>query len=280
MLVLDGYESHESGPFQNYCIEHKIKAVGLPPHSSHLTQPLDVSCFSVLKRAYSKQIEGYIRMHINHISKIEFFIAFNAAYEQAITMENMKAGFRGAGLVPFNPDAVLSRMDIRIRTPTPPSLPPSHMPGWVSQTPHNATEALSQAFLVRSIIARHHSSSPTPIFKATDPLIKGVEYLASTVTILAFENHDLRLANTGLSKRRRAKKTQLRLGGALTIQEANDIISQKEVDVQIKRDRQQNGRNSNREASTNRCCSKCGITGHNARTCSNDNIDPKLLDSA
>ncbi|EDN96514.1 hypothetical protein SS1G_01440 [Sclerotinia sclerotiorum 1980 UF-70] len=116
-------------------------------------------------------------------------------------MENMKAGFRGARLILFNLDAVLSRMDIRICTPTPPSLPPSHIPDWVSQTPHNAIEALSQAFLVRSIIAQYHSSSFTPIFKATDPLIKDVEYLASIVTILAFENHDLRLANTGLSKR-------------------------------------------------------------------------------
>ncbi|EDN97868.1 hypothetical protein SS1G_12722 [Sclerotinia sclerotiorum 1980 UF-70] len=183
-------------------------------------------------------------------------------------MENMKTGFRGTGLVPFNPDAILSRMDIRIHTPTPPSLPPSHIPDWVSQTPHNTTKALSQAFLVRSIIVQHHSSFPTPIFKATDPLIK------------AFENHDLRLTNMGLSKCRHAKKIQLRLEGALTIQEANDIISQKEMDIQIKRDRQQNRRNSNREASTNRCCSKCGITGHNARICSNDNIDPKLLDSA
>ncbi|APA09565.1 hypothetical protein SS1G_06292 [Sclerotinia sclerotiorum 1980 UF-70] len=128
-------------------------------------------------------------------------------------------------------------MDIRICTLTPPSLPSSYMPDWVSQTPYNTIEALSQAFLVQSIIARYYSSSFIPIFKVIDPLIKGVEYLASTVTILAFENHDLRLANIGLSKRRHAKKTQLRLGEALIIQEINDIISQKEVDVQIKHDR-------------------------------------------
>ncbi|APA05653.1 hypothetical protein sscle_01g004230 [Sclerotinia sclerotiorum 1980 UF-70] len=120
MLVLDGHESHESVAFQAYCKENDIICLRLPPHSSHLTQPLDVGCFSNLKRSYGGQIDGFIKAHINHISKIEFFIAFKAAYEESITSQNMKSGFRGTGLIPFNPEAVLSKLDIRIRTPTPP----------------------------------------------------------------------------------------------------------------------------------------------------------------
>jgi hypothetical protein len=50
MLVLDRHESHESVEFQEYCKSHNIITLGLPPHFSHLTQPLDVGCFSVLKR--------------------------------------------------------------------------------------------------------------------------------------------------------------------------------------------------------------------------------------
>jgi hypothetical protein len=51
----------------------------MPPHSSHLLQPLYVSCFSPLKRAYSREIEALIRHHINHITKLEFLPAFKAA---------------------------------------------------------------------------------------------------------------------------------------------------------------------------------------------------------
>ena len=80
MLVLDGHESHESAVFQEYCKDHNIITVWLPPHSSHLAQPLDVGCFSVLKRAYGHQIETFIKAHINHITKVEFFLAFSAAY--------------------------------------------------------------------------------------------------------------------------------------------------------------------------------------------------------
>ncbi|KFY28671.1 hypothetical protein V491_00352 [Pseudogymnoascus sp. VKM F-3775] len=85
MLVLDGHESHESAEFQEYCKAHNIITLGLPAHSSHLTQPLDMGCFSVLKRAYGRQIETYVKAHINHITKVEFFIAFKAAYLETFT---------------------------------------------------------------------------------------------------------------------------------------------------------------------------------------------------
>ena len=56
----------------------------LPPHSSHLTQPLDVGCFSVLKQAYGRQIKTFIKAYINYITKVEFFLAFKAAYLASI----------------------------------------------------------------------------------------------------------------------------------------------------------------------------------------------------
>ena len=103
MIVLDGHESHHSVQFEEFCKEKNIIALCLPAHSSHLTQPLDVGCFSVLKRAYGRELESFIRAHINRITKTEFFIAFKAAHFNTITPENIKASFRGAGLVPYDP---------------------------------------------------------------------------------------------------------------------------------------------------------------------------------
>ncbi|EDN95831.1 hypothetical protein SS1G_12036 [Sclerotinia sclerotiorum 1980 UF-70] len=191
MLVLDGHESYESIPFQSYCKSNDIICLKLPPHSSHLTQPLDVGCFGVLKRSYSSQIEEFIKAYINHITKVEFFIAFKA---------------------------------IRTSTPLFTSLELTN--SWISQTPHNPTEALLQSTLVKARITRHQSSSPTPIFETVQALVKGTERLAYEVTLLSAENRMLRRANKVLSKRRRAKKIQLRNGGVLTGQEAEDILSQ------------------------------------------------------
>jgi hypothetical protein len=63
------------------------------PHSSHLLQPLDVGCFSPLKRAYSREIEALICYRINHITKLEFLPAFKAAFMQLFTSANICSAF-------------------------------------------------------------------------------------------------------------------------------------------------------------------------------------------
>lgn len=279
MLVLDGHESHESAEFQKYCKAHNIITLCLPPHSSHLTQPLDVGCFSVLKRAYGRQIETFIKTHINHITKVDFFLAFKAAYSVSITAQNGQAGFRGAGLVPFNPQAVISKLDIRLRTPNPSTPPSTDINPWVSQTPHNPTDALSQSTLVKNRIARHQGSSPTPIFETVAALAKGTELLAHEMTLLSAEVRTLRAANEALSKRRRAKKTRVRQGGALTVQDAQDVLAQKEAEEQARRDKRSEGGKQNEGQPSGRRCSTCGETGHNARTCQDTIVVLGLSDS-
>ena len=59
--------------------------------------------------------------------------------------ENIKAGFRGAGLVPHNPEAVLSKLDVRLQTPAP---SPPRQGAWEAQTPRNAYEIEAQATLI------------------------------------------------------------------------------------------------------------------------------------
>lgn len=97
----------------------------MPAHSSHLLQPLDVGCFSPLKRAYSREIEGLVRHHINHINhitKLEFLPAVKAAYDRSFTPANIQSAFQGSGLIPHQPDVVLSKLDVQLRTPTPPTV--------------------------------------------------------------------------------------------------------------------------------------------------------------
>jgi hypothetical protein len=87
---------------------------------------------------------------------------------------------------------------------------------------------------------------------------------------LTAENHTLRKANEALSKRRRAKKTRVRQGGALTIEDAHDILAQKEAEEQVQCDKRLREGGQNEGQSTARRCSTCGKTGHNARTCQGD----------
>ena len=132
MLVLDGHESHINAEFDEYYKANNIIPLCLPPHSSHLTQPLDVSVFSLLKKAYGTQISFLIRAHVTYIAKDDFFPAFRAAFKVVFVKQNVKGGFRGAGLVPFNLDAVISKLNVKLRTLTPPRTSKGLPQPWVS----------------------------------------------------------------------------------------------------------------------------------------------------
>jgi len=216
---------------------------------------------------YRRQIETFIKAYINHITKVEFFLAFHTAYSQSITTQNAKAGFRGAGLVPFDPQAVLSKLDVKLRTPTPTGTPSANADPWISQTPRNPTDALSQTTLVKNRIAGHQGSSPTPIFQTVAALAKGTELLAHELTLANAEIRTLRKANKALSKRRRAKKARVQQGGALTVEDAHDVLAQREVDEQIRRDKRSREAFQNEGKSTGRRCGICRKPGHNAQTC-------------
>jgi hypothetical protein len=62
LLIIDGHESHNSLEFQDFCKTNNIITLCMPPHSSHLLQPLDVGCFAPLKKAYGTQIGELIVM--------------------------------------------------------------------------------------------------------------------------------------------------------------------------------------------------------------------------
>jgi hypothetical protein len=92
----------------------------MPPHLSHLLQLLNVGCFSPLKRAYSDEINSLAQYSTKKIKKEAFLLAFKAAFDKLIIKENICAGFRGARLVPHNLEAVILKLNVVLRTPTPP----------------------------------------------------------------------------------------------------------------------------------------------------------------
>ncbi|KAF4310584.1 putative transposase [Botryosphaeria dothidea] len=120
LLIIDGYESHRSAKFDEFCEQKKIITLYMPAHLSHLLQPLDVGCFSPLKNAYGKQIESLMRAMHTHIAKEDFLPAFRIAFAAAFIRANIQGGFRRVGVAPYNPEAVISKLNVRLRTPTPP----------------------------------------------------------------------------------------------------------------------------------------------------------------
>ncbi|EED16242.1 transposon, putative [Talaromyces stipitatus ATCC 10500] len=104
MLILDGHGSHLTAEFDRTCTENNIIPVCMPPHSSHLLQPLDVGCFAVLKRHYGQLVEQRMRLGFNHIDKLDFLTAFPKARTMAYKAQTVRNSFIATGFVPFSPD--------------------------------------------------------------------------------------------------------------------------------------------------------------------------------
>jgi hypothetical protein len=112
----------------------------MPAHASYPVQPLDVGCLGPLKFAYGREIEYLIRCSITYISKTEFLSAFNATHQATFTESNIQGAFIGAGLTPLNPETIISKLNVQLRTPTPPRETSQPSSPWVSKTPKIAIE--------------------------------------------------------------------------------------------------------------------------------------------
>jgi hypothetical protein len=93
LLIIDGHKSYHLLKFQQYCKENNIVSLCMPPHSSHILQPLDVGCFLSMKIAYGHQAENLMRNRINYITKLKFMLCFKAAFDMSITKSNILGGF-------------------------------------------------------------------------------------------------------------------------------------------------------------------------------------------
>src|SRR5579859_180414 len=122
VLVCDRHRSHVTGKFIRFCMENNIKLMILPPHSSHLTQPLDIAVFGPLKRFLSNAVYQLVGANLSKLTKSEWLQCYIPARVHAFTSSNIKSGWSGAGLVPFNPRKIIRRK--LGRSPTPPSTPP------------------------------------------------------------------------------------------------------------------------------------------------------------
>lgn len=58
LLLLDGFGSHCTKEFIDFCDTHHIVPFCLPPHTSHLLQPLDVVVFQPYKHYHSEAVEA------------------------------------------------------------------------------------------------------------------------------------------------------------------------------------------------------------------------------
>jgi len=79
----------------------------LPLHTLHLLQPLDVAIFGLLKKQLTSALSHLNEAQLAQIHKQEWLNGYIQAQQQAITCQNIKSAWQGAGLVPLQPQKVI-----------------------------------------------------------------------------------------------------------------------------------------------------------------------------
>lgn len=120
ILLMDNQGSHIPTDFMWICFQNNIRLLYMPAHSSHVLQPLDLAVFSRLKSSYRAQIEKLAKYeNAAPIKKIRFVKYYNQARQDALKEIYIRAGWRGTGLVPWNPQKVLKSSQISQDSCTP-----------------------------------------------------------------------------------------------------------------------------------------------------------------
>jgi hypothetical protein len=91
MLVMNDYESHLTYEFYEYAKSHGIYLMRLSPHSTHLTQPLNVGVFQSFKYHHSEAIDASIRLSDADFTRLNFLTAFQHFRAKAFKPENVRS---------------------------------------------------------------------------------------------------------------------------------------------------------------------------------------------
>jgi hypothetical protein len=109
------------------CYLHNIHLIYLPPHCSHVLQPLDLGVFSSVKAAYRAGINDLnLLTDTSPLGKRQFLRTYCTARETSLSDRNIRAGWRAGGLWPPNPTKpLMSRLLLK---PAPPVGTPASQP--------------------------------------------------------------------------------------------------------------------------------------------------------
>ena len=103
LILYDGHKSHINLTLTKWAKERNVILYVLPPHTSHLTQPLDVGVFGPFKNLYYRECQRY--MHENpgmSVTKYEVASLTSRPYTKALCPSNIISAFRKSGVYPLN----------------------------------------------------------------------------------------------------------------------------------------------------------------------------------
>ncbi|KAK3911885.1 Pogo transposable element with KRAB domain [Frankliniella fusca] len=162
VVLCDNLEAHITLEAIEYARENGITILTLVPHTTHRSQPLDVSIMGPFKRAYENAMCIWKRAHPHQCCTIMAQFVCTAV-GKALTPANITAGFKKTGIMPFD-RTVFKELDF--------------MPSNITDRPNpEASEDMNSDVLItegdngntQNALAKPSASVSTPGFVSTGP---------------------------------------------------------------------------------------------------------------
>ena len=99
IILFDGHKSHVNLTLSAWVEKNNVVFFVLPPHTSHITQPLDVGCFGPLKNVYHSECQSYMRRNPGiQITRYNIAEISGIAYNKGVSPDNLVGAFRKTGM--------------------------------------------------------------------------------------------------------------------------------------------------------------------------------------
>ncbi|XP_045492332.1 tigger transposable element-derived protein 1-like [Colias croceus] len=105
LLLVDGHKSHMSLALSTMCEKLQIILYALPPNTTHILQPADVSVFAPVKTYWKSTVRKFLSKPENFnsaVTKTNFCTLLNDVLKHPNMSDNIKNGFKRCGLYPFD----------------------------------------------------------------------------------------------------------------------------------------------------------------------------------
>lgn len=103
LLLLDGHSLHYCPESIKLAAENNIIICALPPHTTHIAQPLDRGCFAPLKVAWKQECHEFYKKNPGRVvTRLDFSQLFAKAWYKAMAAQNIIGNFKVTGVYPFN----------------------------------------------------------------------------------------------------------------------------------------------------------------------------------
>jgi len=228
LLLLNGFGSYCTKQFLDFCDLHKIIVFCLPAHSSHLLQPLDVVGFQPYRHYHTEAVEAATRTGCGDFDKAEFLDTIDIIRQQSFKSSTIHSAFHATGLIPYNPDIVISKLQESV-------IPPSHQLEPVSASSSGIPLTIaSRKTMSDELLEEGNGLSPSFQAKLKLVLQGGLTLAQSGALAMEHMEHTRAAEEMRNARRRGQSRRHIQKGGVIYASEAHQMSKRNEdmaVDV-------------------------------------------------